>query len=118
MSARAESDVLLSEALPSLAEELAGLLRQAGEEGLASQVPSLHVTSRCDCGDEFCATIYTGPGQPVDAVDLEPAEGMIVVVLDSDQHVVGVEILDRPEHKKAVDDLFSVVLQRKDPRGR
>ncbi|MEX0787094.1 MAG: DUF2283 domain-containing protein [Dehalococcoidia bacterium] len=99
---------MLSEALPSLADELAGLLLKAGEKGLASQVPTLRVTARCDCGDGFCATIYTGTSRPVDAVDLEPEEGMIAVDLDRDQHVVGFEILDRPEHKKAVDDLFSV----------
>ena len=75
----------LSEALPSLAAEVMELLRKAGQEELTSQIPTLHVRSRCNCGDDFCATIHTGAGRPVDSIDLEPTEGMIIldVVLGS-----------------------------------
>ena len=99
--------LLLSAVLPALADELAQLLRGAGRVDLAVQVPSLKLKSRCDCGDDFCATIDTRAGRPADSIDLEPSEGMIIVDVDDQERILGIEILDRPEYKTAVDVLFS-----------
>ena len=104
MSKRQEYPVL--DALPALSAELVRLFRKAGREDLASQVPSLRIRSRCDCGDDFCATVYTGAGQSVDSLDLEPAEGMMVVDLNDDQRIVSVEILYRDEYRRAIDVLL------------
>jgi hypothetical protein len=97
---------LLSDALPALAAELLQLFRRAGREDLASQILSLRVKSRCRCGDDFCATIYTGAGRPAYSIDLEPAEGMIIVDVASDERVLSIEILYRDEYREAVDALF------------
>ena len=99
--------LLLSAVLPALADELAQLLRGAGRVDLAAQVPLLKLKSRCDCGDDFCATIDTRAGRPADSIDLEPSEGMIIVDVDDQERILGIEILDRPEYKTAVDVLFS-----------
>src|SRR3990172_52937 len=99
--------LLLSAVLPALADELAQLLRGAGRVDLAAQVPLLKLKSRCDCGDDFCATIDTRAGRPADSIDLEPCEGMIIVDVDDQERILGIEILDRPEYKTAVDVLFS-----------
>ena len=99
--------LLLSAVLPALADELAQLLRGAGRVDLAAQVPLLKLKSRCDCGDDFCATIDTRAGRPADSIDLEPSEGMIIVDVDDQERILGIEILDRPEYKTAVDALFS-----------
>ena len=107
MASRQRSAPLLTEALSSLAAEVTELLRKAGEEELASQISTLRVRSRCGCGDDFCATIYTAAGQPAESIDLEPAEGMIILDVDGEEHIVSIEILDRSEYKKAVDTLLS-----------
>jgi len=99
---------LLADALPALAEELVTLLRRVGREDLANQIASLRLSSRCRCGDGFCATIDTGAGPPADSIDLEPAGGMMIADVDGDDHIVGIEILDRPEYKKALDGVFSL----------
>ncbi|MCH8949571.1 MAG: DUF2283 domain-containing protein [Chloroflexi bacterium] len=98
----------LSEALPSLAAEVMELLRQAGQEELTSQIPTLHVRSRCNCGDDFCATIHTGAGRPVDSIDLEPTEGMIILDVDAGERIVGIEVLYRDEYKEALDALLPI----------
>jgi len=97
---------LLLDVLPTLGAELIRLFESAGRGDLAAQVPSLRVRSRCDCGDDFCATIYTGSGRPADSVDLDPSEGMMIVDVDEQEHILGVEILYREDYKKAVDALF------------
>lgn len=107
MSQNRLKPLLLSEALPSLAAELAELLHKAGEERVASQIPMLRLRSRCNCGDDFCATIDTRAGRPADSIDLEPAEGMMIVDVDDQERILGIEILDRPQYKTAVDALFS-----------
>ena len=47
--------------LPELASELRHALQQDGREELASQVGSLRIVEMCGCGDDFCASFYTGP---------------------------------------------------------
>ena len=97
---------LLCDVLPGLAEELKLLFEQAARPDLARQLPSLRVRSRCSCGDEFCATLYTGGGKPADSIYLEPSEGMITVELDGDERIVGIEILYRDDYREAIDNLF------------
>lgn len=46
---------------PDFAEELAALLLAENEPGLAEQMLSAEIVSRCDCEDEFCASFYTEP---------------------------------------------------------
>ncbi len=101
---------LLAESLPSLAIELATLLRDAGHEGLAEQIPHLRVYDRCRCADEFCATVYTAPrpkgswGPRHENVTLDPANGMLILDV-VDGNVTCIEVLDR-------DDVRAQVLAR------
>lgn len=100
---------LLSEAVPALAVEVEQLLRKEGEDTLASQIRELRVKSRCNCRQDNCATIYTGPGRPKYSVPLDESVGILVVDVDDRERIVGIEILDRPEYKTAIDALFSTL---------
>jgi uncharacterized protein YuzE len=108
MSQNRPKPLLLSEALHSLAAEVAELLHKAGEERVASQIPMLRLRSRCNCGDDFCATIHTGTGRPAETIDLEPAEGMIILDVDARERIVGIEVLYRQEYKEALDALLPI----------
>ena len=102
---------LVREALPTLAAELEGLLREDGEPNLASQVSALHMVERCRCSDSFCAMFYTAPppagawGKPFRNVALLPAVGdLILDVLD--ERIVAVEVLDNPQVREVVRRLW------------
>ena len=101
---------LLAESLPSLATELAALLREASRESLAEQIPHLRVYDRCRCADEFCATLYTAPrpngpwGPRHENVALDPATGMLILDV-VDGAVTCIEVLYR-------DDVRAEVLAR------
>ena len=98
---------LLLDVLPTLGAELIRLFESAGRGDLAAQVPSLRVRSRCDCGDDFCATIYVRRGRPFDCITFDAGEGMINVDVDAQDRITGIEILYRDEYKRLVDQLFS-----------
>ena len=52
---------LLVDLVPHLAAELEAALAKDGDEALAGQVGSLRIEQLCGCGDDFCASFYTGP---------------------------------------------------------
>jgi hypothetical protein len=92
---------LLKDAIPQLAMELVALLEHEGETDLAAQVPELRLFDRCRCGDDFCATVYTGPrprgewGPENETVALNPEEGLLILdVLDG--KITCIEVLVIP----------------------
>jgi hypothetical protein len=94
--------ILVAEALPELAAELEGLLRDARRPDLAEQIPSLRISAICSCTVETCGSFYTGRpikrwfrrGQQVAVGDL---------VIDTiDGEIVFVEVLGRPEVRAAL----------------
>ena len=95
----------LVEALPAFHDELKSLLLESGEAELAEQVSSLQIVDRCRCGDDFCATFYTGPkpegsyGPQHRNVVLNPVEGMLILDVVADK-IACVEVLyrDEPRH--------------------
>jgi hypothetical protein len=97
------SPPLLSEISAELADEIVQQLIREGEHELSTQVPTLRVKSRCRCGDDFCATMHTGPqpsrgeahGPSHRCVPLDAADGMIVLDV-VDEKIVTIEVLDRP----------------------
>jgi hypothetical protein len=101
-----QNQTLLSEALPSLANELHQLLEERGEPELAAQVPSLAILDRC--GDDFCATFYTqpkphgayGPGHR--NVALTSDEGMLILDVVAGE-ITCVEVLDRKDVRRKLD---------------
>jgi hypothetical protein len=52
---------LLRTRWPIFATELVAALAACGEDRLADQVERLRIVEVCDCGDDFCQSIYTGP---------------------------------------------------------
>jgi hypothetical protein len=88
---------LLRHVVPRFAEELEGLLRDAGRPELADQIPELRVTALCGCPLENCASFSTGRpmkrwfrrGKLVEAGDY--------VVNTIDGEIVHVEVLERPD---------------------
>jgi hypothetical protein len=56
-----EEAPLMVDIVPELAAEMERELRASGEAELAEQVAGLRMTRSCGCGDEFCASFYTGP---------------------------------------------------------
>lgn len=102
--------MLLSSALPGLADELEQLLAGEQERRLAEQVDSLRIVALCDCGDGFCSSFYTQP-RPVGAygpghrtVVLEPGSGLLIVDVVADQ-IVHVEVLYRDDIRLALEGL-------------
>lgn len=97
--------LLLANTLPAFAAELQRLLTEAGEPGLAAQVPGLAILDRCHCGDDFCATFYTqpkpngsyGPGHR--NLALTPEEGMLILDVVAGE-IACVEVLYRDEVRR------------------
>jgi len=50
---------LLADVFPPLAEPLAELLRERGEDALAAEVPQLRIHALCTCGLDVCASFHT-----------------------------------------------------------
>lgn len=101
----------ISDSFPDLSKELKTLLEQDGESGLAEQVSTLKLINRCQCGDDFCATIYTEP-EPLNSypprlrtVPLDPERGMIILDVVDDR-IVCVEILHRDEIRRKLLELL------------
>ncbi|MFD8559795.1 hypothetical protein ACWDOR_26235 [Streptosporangium canum] len=92
------SGQLVREAFPRLAAELAVLLRQEGEDALATSVDGLRVHSGCGCGDDFCKSFHTAAppdgayGDGHRNIMLEPVEGMLILDVVDDE-IVFVEVL-------------------------
>jgi hypothetical protein len=101
--------MLLKDALPGVAAEMARGFRLAERMDLADQVARLELVDRCPCSDDFCATFYTQP--------TESWEGWAVERLVIDMpgltclYAVGgviawVELLWRPEVRDRLRELF------------
>jgi hypothetical protein len=97
--------LLLKDALPGLADELAQLLVAAERQPLADQVPGLSIVDRCRCGDDFCASFYTLPkpdgsyGAGLECIDLDVENGMIILDVVNGC-IAHVEVLYRDEVRR------------------
>lgn len=101
----------LRDAFPRFAPELERLLAASARSGLTEQMSDLELVSRCGCGNSFCSTFYvTGGRSPLteeqrgdrgpyarDSLDVDAAEGMVVVDTDELDRIVSVEVLNRPD---------------------
>jgi len=102
---------LLKDVLSEFAQELTSLLTEQGEPDLAAQVPGLRLFSRCRCGDDFCATVYTAPrpkgawGPEHESVALDPVEGFLILDVVN-REIVSIEVLHRDDLRKEVLALF------------
>lgn len=102
----------LETTLPALGEELRKLFVAAGRSDLAGQVSALQIVGRCQCGDDFCATIYTKPrprgayGPGHETLDLDAEEGMILVDV-VDGSIACIEVLYRDEIRRQLLDALS-----------
>jgi hypothetical protein len=86
--------VTVGGALPLLSAVVKARLRDAGRADLANQLDTLPIIGRCECGDDFCCTVYTGePGEGVDGVDWDTEDGMVCVHTTADERVVEIEVL-------------------------
>ena len=93
---------LMADFLPELAVEMETALKTGDRPDLASQVGSLRIVELCGCGDDFCASFYTGPkpdagwGSGHENVIPSVEEGMLV--LDVVDGVIRfVEVLHRDD---------------------
>ncbi len=108
MQREKKKGLLLSEALPSLTQELRHLLTEQGESQLAGQVPELKIVERCLCSDSFCASFYTQPkpqggyGPDHRSIMLDPKEGMLILDVVAGK-IVFVEVLFRYEVRQKLD---------------
>lgn len=102
--------VPLVNVLPEFAAELAEALRSEDGADLADQVRELSITAVCGCGDDFCASFYTGPrpdgpwGHGHRNVTPETATGMVILVV-VDGRIRYVEVLDRDDVKSVISAL-------------
>ncbi len=94
---------LIAEVLPALVLELQGLLRAQGHAALARTVARLQIVRPCGCGDEYCASFYTGlmPAGSERTLLLDPAEGELLLDLVRGE-IRFVEVLHRPEVREAL----------------
>ena len=118
---RKSEPVFMAEHLPDVAAALSGALEAMLSEGsagfaegelltLKASVDSLEIKSRCGCGDDFCASFYTGSLEEKDygrqrTIAIPAFEGFLYVdVIDgSIRHV---EVLYQPDVKAKLDALF------------
>ena len=106
-----DRSVLISEAFPSLGAELADLLRECNQPGLAAEVASLQLVDRCRCEDNFCATMYTAPPPKGGyrarhrSLALKAARGHLILDV-VDDHIACVEILYRDEVRERLVQLL------------
>ena len=100
---------LLTNILPRLADELRQLLTRQGYLDLTDHISSVRIHDKCRCGNDFCSSIYTALkpegawGGGYETIVLDPDEGMINVDI-VDRTIVYVEVINRPDIKKAVDE--------------
>ena len=96
---------------PEFWQELASLVAKSERSELAEQVPDLPLVDRCRCGQANCAHFYTAPrpsgayGDGHSTVLLGATRGLIVLDV-VDEIIVGVEVLDRPDVKRRLDQLM------------
>jgi hypothetical protein len=101
--------MLLKDALPQVAQELAHGFHLEGRDDLAEQVAQLELVDRCSCTDDFCASFYTQPrmsweGKKVERFILR-MPGLFC--LNTVNGVVAhVELLQRPEVRERLRELF------------
>jgi hypothetical protein len=90
-----------------MASELGGLLQRSGEDQLAKTVGGLVVVDRCQCGDDFCATLYTALrpqgawGEGHRSVPLDPQRGFLILDVFNER-IVEVEVLYRDEIRESL----------------
>jgi len=101
------SSPLISEVLPDLVEEMVFLLQGTGAEPLEQQLRSLRVESICDCGDSNCSSFATAAEVKVaDVVELNPAEGFLIIDLNQAQQICFIEVLGRPDVKYLLEEHY------------
>jgi hypothetical protein len=101
------SSPLISEVLPDLVEEMVFLLQGTGAEALEQQLRSLRVESICDCGDSNCASFATaGEVKVAEVVELNPAEGFLIIDLNQARQICFVEVLARPDVKYLLEEHY------------
>ncbi|MGW4024461.1 hypothetical protein [Streptomyces sp. NPDC005009] len=96
---------LVRDVFPDLIAELITLLEDEGERELAICVWDVRLVAMCDCGDDFCQSIYTAvhqKGEPYGeghrCVPLLPSKGMLVLDVVYGR-IMYIEILNRaPMH--------------------
>jgi hypothetical protein len=102
---------LLSDLMPEVAEELRTLISKSEFPELANQISGLRIVDRCQCGENSCATFYTAPppngawGPGHENVLLDTKDGFFVLDL-LNQKIVCVDVLDRKDIKKKLDEVF------------
>ena len=101
--------MLLKDALPLVAKELERGFRLEDRHDLADQVSRLKLISRCRCGDDFCATFYTGNRHGRDGLETEQlvldVPGLLSVFVH-DGVIREVELLWRDDVREQLNHLF------------
>ena len=99
------------DSFPQFAKEIETLLLASKEPHLATQIPELLITRRCDCEDDFCATFYTLADRyalyraDTHCVNLDPQRGQIVIDVVYGR-ITGVEVLFRDDVRGRLRALF------------
>jgi hypothetical protein len=98
---------LIGEVLPDFLEEMVFLLQGTGAEPLEEQLRALRVESICDCGDDNCASFATASEVKVaEVVELNPAEGFLIIDLNNAQQICFIEVLGRPDVKYLLEEHY------------
>lgn len=112
----------LNEVCPELVREIKDLLLKQDREDLARTVDGLYIYDRCRCGDAYCASLYMinpddmlpppkGSRREYVIVLQTPDNGYLVLDLRNGR-IAAIEILDRDEYQKIVDEVFGTEVIR------
>lgn len=109
----------VADLFPAFLAELQTLLLREKRPDLSQQLGQLPVVDRCRCGDADCSHFYTAPkpsgsyGPGHENLMLPTKQGLVVVDL-VDGTIVGIEVLDRPDVKVALDRYLPPAARPKD----
>lgn len=95
--------IQLSKAFPDIAAEIKALLREDGFEDLFNEIDHLEIVDICRCDSPDCATFYTAPkpdGAWPNHRNIMLSSDNIVVIDISEEKIVCVEMLERPDYRE------------------
>jgi hypothetical protein len=110
--------VRMREAVPKFYAEVESALVNQQMTGILEQLPHLEIVDRCGCDEMDCGTFHVAPSRTLSTAEqnvigvrhgnsrpLDSVEGMVVIDTDNFGRVTTIEILNRADVAKVLQEL-------------